>query len=343
QSDDAVLLVDAHVIYDGRLLKWACEWDKSSVLVDSKPEGIRHERIRVQDKVFAGLARVDKEQFIQALKDAAEPVLVAEQVATAQGLEAVDVETLPRYNLAIRRALRPYWIEVRDLEDQKTARWIMAKSVSKGHMEWWVYLINRPAETFISYFLAETPITPNQVTIMCNLVAFGATALFVLGHWWWALGMAVAVGILDGLDGRQARVQIKTSKLGELEHLFDKVYEVSWMIAIGWFLSNGFSQQIFIWWTAGWIAAHFIDNGTYSLYRAKRGIILDEASPIDAAIRFVASNRNTNVAFFLIGMALGRPLETFYVVVLWNAATALIHWLRVAVLLLRPATDHVKA
>ncbi|MBW2700854.1 MAG: hypothetical protein JRF33_08540, partial [Deltaproteobacteria bacterium] len=38
QSDDAVLLVDAHVIYDGRLLKWACEWDKSSVLVDSKPE-----------------------------------------------------------------------------------------------------------------------------------------------------------------------------------------------------------------------------------------------------------------------------------------------------------------
>jgi len=59
----------------------------------------------------------------------------------------------------------------------------------------------------------------------------------------------------------------------------------------------------------------------------------------DRAVRFVASRRNTNVAFLLAGLAIGRPREACVAIVVWSVVTVAVHVLRVVWWSLRPAAS----
>jgi len=50
--------------------------------------------------------------------------------------------------------------------------------------------------------------------------------------------LTFAVGIVDGLDGKLARIRGCPTKLGLMEHPFDILYEFSWLIALALFLSQ---------------------------------------------------------------------------------------------------------
>ncbi len=332
-KEENLLLIDAGVLFDQRLIKTGLDWNEASVLLDSRPADGQKTFSRVKGHSFAGMAALPARKISELLDTGSSIFNLTEELDGIDKLAICDIEGLPPYHPPIRRALRPFWVPIEDSGDIRHARWTLARSMSKGHMEWLVYLLNRPVETFLSYFLAETRITPNQITIVCNLVAFGACALFALGHLWIGVLLSLFVGILDGLDGRQARIQIKTSKLGEIEHFFDKIYEISWMAALGWHFSAGLTNMPEVWAAVGWIAAHIIDGGAYYFYRAKSGMMIDEATKTDAVIRFFAGCRNTSMAILLIGLIVGRPLSFFWFIVWLNGATAVIHWLRTAVLL----------
>ena len=99
-------------------------------------------------------------------------------------------------------------------------------------------MVHGPIENFLISHLWKTAITPNQLTFMTNVVAWAATFLFATGHLGWGTILALAVGILDGLDGKQARVKIETTKAGKLEHWFDAFFEHSWWIAIAYHLQS---------------------------------------------------------------------------------------------------------
>jgi hypothetical protein len=40
--------------------------------------------------------------------------------------------------------------------------------------------------------------------------------------------------VLDGLDGKQARLKVETNRTDKIEHWFDAVFEMSWWIALAW-------------------------------------------------------------------------------------------------------------
>lgn len=311
-----VLLADASIVYDPRLVAAAADWDEPCALVDSGGE----------HPGFAGIAALAPEA-------ASSPAALLDLRGLAADLSPRDIDEMPRYSRAIRRALRPFWIPIDGRGDLPRARRTLARAAGKGHMEWYVVVLNRPVETFLSYFLAETPITPNQITFLSNVTAYAATALLALGRLWPALALVVVTGILDGLDGRQARIQIKTSKVGEWEHVFDALSEISWMLALGWHISNGFTEPLYLGGTLAWLAFYGLDNYSYTFFRIRRGMMIDEAGPIDAAIRFVGSRRNTSFAYFAVALALGYPARGFLVVVGLAGLTALAHWIRVATLL----------
>src|SRR5206468_4054347 len=46
--------------------------------------------------------------------------------------------------------------------------------------------------------------------------------------------LALIIGILDGLDGKQARIKVETSKTGKIEHWFDSFFEVVWPTALAY-------------------------------------------------------------------------------------------------------------
>jgi len=70
--------------------------------------------------------------------------------------------------------------------------------------------------------------------LLCNIVAWAVTVLFATGRLGWGLPLTLIVGVLDGLDGKQARLKMETTRTGKIEHWFDAVFEMSWWIALAW-------------------------------------------------------------------------------------------------------------
>ncbi len=329
---DLTLLVEASVVYDKRLIELAASFQAPTRIVDSKSTDSKSTRKNDQQIGIGAYASA-------AVREQLEGGALDWSVPLGTGLEAadLDVESMPLYYRAIRRELRPFWLPIDDEGDLPFARKTLARAAGKGHMEWYVVLINRPVETFLSYYVGEWRVTPNQITAISNVTAYAATALLAIGWLWSALAFVVVTGILDGLDGRQARIQIKTSKVGEWEHVFDAISEVSWILALGWHMSSGLGESLYVGATAAWLAFYAADNYSYTFFRLRRGMMIDEVGPIDHAIRFVGSRRNTSFAYFAIALAIGYPREGYLVMIAFAGLTALAHWTRVAMLLSRPA------
>lgn len=99
------------------------------------------------------------------------------------------------------------------------------ENASKNPSDFLAYYVHKPIENKLVAFISNFNITPNQLTIIVNILAYTVTALFFLGHLLPASILSFVVGIVDGLDGKLARVKLKISKLGSLEHSFDLLFE----------------------------------------------------------------------------------------------------------------------
>src|SRR5436190_22023402 len=132
-------------------------------------------------------------------------------------LAALDVSAQPSYYVSTRRKLRPFWFPAPSLSNRELAKRALLDSIQKGPTDIPAWF-HAPVETFLVSGLCKTPITPNQLTLFCNVVAWTVTILLATGHLAWGIALALVVGVLDGLDGKQARIKVETTKAGKVEH-----------------------------------------------------------------------------------------------------------------------------
>src|SRR5947208_9342983 len=240
RTSDAIpllLVIPAGSVFDPRLLRALVSQNAPTVLVDSGVEP------RTQ-ALTASAPDTSRGKLCG-------PALLEYDWASAQnglleqglrnGLEhdtlaALDVSAQPLYYVSMRRKLRPCWFPAPSLSNRKLAKRVLFDSIQKGPLDIPAWF-HAPIETFLVSRLCKTPITPNQLTLFCNVVAWTVTVLLVTGHVAWGLGLALVVGVLDGLDGKLARAKLETSNAGKLEHFFDAVFENSWWLALAWHLS----------------------------------------------------------------------------------------------------------
>ncbi len=101
----------------------------------------------------------------------------------------------------------------------------------------------RPLSRILSRRLAETPITPNQMTLISAAVGLGAAPFFLsAAPLWQTLGalMFLAHSILDSCDGELARLRFQESRWGGLLDFWgDNVVHAAIFgcMALGWSLS----------------------------------------------------------------------------------------------------------
>jgi len=83
----------------------------------------------------------------------------------------------------------------------------------------------------ISYFLAHTAVTPNQVTIAATALGLASAWLFAMPHYWprvLAAALFLASTTLDGVDGELARLRLLESRLGaRLDTLTDNLVHLA--------------------------------------------------------------------------------------------------------------------
>ena len=246
-----------------------------------------------------------------------------------ESLLAFDVATHFWYSAELHRDLRAYWFPSPCPVHNKLVENVILNAAQKGTLDI-PALVHAPIENFIVGKLCKTAVTPNQLTIFCNIIAGGAMILFATGHLGWAIAVALGVGVLDGLDGKLARVKLETSKAGQLEHFFDVLFENSWWIALAFYLHSTGKLPGAYHYLLLLLSAEALAKLARSSILRSSGKSVGELSRFDRIVRLIGARRNVHVWILAVGIVLRNPAVAFVLVAWWETITAAAHLPRAA-------------
>jgi phosphatidylglycerophosphate synthase len=249
-------------------------------------------------------------------------------VALPAAAARLSLGSLDPYVPELRGVATPYLMRVHTPEERRRAWGILLDHVQKRALDLPGEFFDTPFENWLVRRLAPTAVTPNQITVATLILAAGVGMLFL--HGWLRLGvvLALVVGVLDGVDGKLARLKFQTSRLGELEHVGDFLYENFWYLAIAAHLRTATGSDG-LWWTGVLLVAlDLADNLLYQVARARTGRMLDELSSFDRRFRRVAGRRNVYVMMFVVGFFTGHGAGALLAAATWAACTVVVHAVR---------------
>jgi CDP-L-myo-inositol myo-inositolphosphotransferase len=344
-NENFVLLMSDH-IFDGRILRKLIDYDlRSSVVlaIDRRKPLPGEIRVLEREGKIVDIGKnveesncVDTGIFLCSPKifSHIEEAVKAGKTELADGIaktanngdaETFDITQIESYASKMRKEIKPWWIDIDTEEDLIIAKEMIIENASKNPSDALAYYVHKPIENKLVSFISNFNITPNQLTIITNILAYTVTALFFFGYLLPASILTFVVGIADGLDGKLARVKLKTSKLGSLEHSFDLLFEFSWFIALSWYLfrSTGSNTSlilcIFI------ILFISFYRHVYDQFRRAMGKSLDDAGNFERIFRRVAGRRNLYNIPILVGILLGFPLYSLVFILFHSGITAIVY------------------
>ena len=200
----------------------------------------------------------------------------------------------------------------------------------KGASDLLAYYVHRPIENRIVLRLRETRVTPNQITVMTNLLAYVVAALYFLGFLLPGSILSFAVGLMDGIDGKLARAKNQTSKLGKMEHAFDLLFEFTWLISLALFLhrTSGSSLPLILCIFSILFISFY--RYCYDTFSRTMGMSLDIYGDFEKKFRRIAGRRNLYNIHILIGVLLGVPLYSLMSITVHSGLTAVVYAWRTA-------------
>lgn len=302
KSGDELLFLDDALLVDDRILKSVVQGEGSCVLAVD-PSGLAKD-MRASENL---LGAEEKEAFTGVAKLPAS--LVAAQAPNAPAEDFLtllvqaayfekdrvlfDISSIPLYLADRRRDVPLVLHRVSEREGADSATDALIATAQKGILDWPARFIHPFFENMMTKALLETPVTPNQVTLATGVFGFTATYLFATGHMIVALAIALILGVLDGVDGKLARTKMLTSRVGELEHILDKLVEYSWYFGIAFALVRQGSDgtvyalalliTLFAW--SEVVLSEF--------FRRLSGVQLDDSGPFERKFRLFGGRRNT--------------------------------------------------
>jgi len=245
---------------------------------------------------------------------------------------SVAVGDLPAYLPGLRRHLRPYWCRIESRDDMGRAGDMILDATQKGVLDFPARFLHPPLEDSMVRLLAPTPITPNQITVFTGVIGFAAAGMMAVGVYGPALVIALVVNVLDGVDGKLARVKLLTSRFGDrLDHTLDVLFEFAWYLGLGWGLSGGSASGRPFLLGLGLIGVMLGARGMSGIYKLVSGRQIHDHRAFDRAVRLFAGRRNIYVVILVVGLAVGRISEAFTLCFVWAVATLGIYTVRTAV------------
>ncbi|HXY60291.1 MAG TPA: CDP-alcohol phosphatidyltransferase family protein [Chthoniobacterales bacterium] len=326
----ALLVVRGDTIFDIRLLRLLSTQSLTTALVDSAvPSELQSLVASVPDTSRGKFGGASLVHYEWALAQSGSFDKVIANGLDQRTVAALDVAEQPLYYLELRREIRPFWFRAPIPENKKAAERVLLRSIQKGTQDI-PALVHAPIENFLISHLCKTSITPNQLTIFCNILGWITTILLVTGRLWPGIALALIVGVLDGLDGKQARMKVETSTSGKLEHWFDAFFEWSWWIAIAYHLQisgqlpGAFRYLLLL------LLAEALDGIAKGSVYFTYGKLIDELGPFERIVRLVGGRRNIYVWILAVGLVFGAPGKAFIAMASLEAATAAVHLPRAA-------------
>jgi phosphatidylglycerophosphate synthase len=244
-------------------------------------------------------------------------------------IKVLDLSNFDPYIKNLRRHVNPFLLLIENSEHLREADQILRMTVHKGVNDFVAKYIHPPLEFGAVRLLACTSVTPNQITILWVVLAGLTIPLFATGHLLVGVLLAALCGVLDGIDGKLARLTLRFSKGGDLlDHVSNTIYDGLWYLALGWYFSGGDLRSTAAWLTLVLFLAYCVERIVPGIFKKIHGVEIYDYEKLDNVVRLVGSRMNNNVWFLLLGILLGFAREAFYFISLWMLTTALWHTIR---------------
>jgi len=336
--DGPFLVVEGNYILDERILERLAGGDGMAIAYDSRVKG--GTQVTVEDgKVTALSPSAGAGAYVGACRCSPEvfPFLQEHDWATSLAhavrnldFAAFDVAEIEPYVAEIRRELPTLWFRIESQEDAERCKKALVEGAQKRTLDVLAWYFNRPIENWITYHIADLPLTPNLMSVLTYGVAFLVTFLLLSGRLLPASLLSFAVNVMDGLDGKLARVKGMASKLGQLEHSFDLLYEQSWYAALAWAVYRLRGDPLPV--ALGLVALLFDSLARHisMQFRQVMGVALADYAPFDRRFRRFDGRRNIYTIYILLGVIFGVPLYALAAIVAHAIVTSAVYAWRAA-------------
>ena len=336
--DGPFLVVEGNYVLDERIIKRLAEAEGMAIAYDSRAkrgmqvvvegEMVRGLSASGGDGAYVGASRCTPD-VLPLLEGPNFPTCLAEAVRKLD-FTALDVATIEPYVAEIRRELPTLWFKIKSSEDAEHCKRMLVEGAQKRTLDVLAWYFNRPIENWIAYHIADLPITPNLMSVLTYVVAGLVTLLLLSGRLLPASLLSFAVNVMDGLDGKLARVKGMATKLGQLEHSFDLLYEQSWYIALAWAVHRLRGDPLPL--ALGFIALLFDSFARHvsMQFRQVMGVALADYTPFDRLFRRFDGRRNIYTIYILLGAVFGMPLYALAAIVGHAIVTSAVYAWRAA-------------
>ncbi len=304
-DDGDILLIAGDYFIEQRLIDYLINMSKPGVLVDRNPSRETRDFVSRSTHASAGCAVVTGKTLRSLFQRGIHRWENILDSLISNDADAIfDIDAIPTYSHSIRRHRRSRWMKIVERNDLEVAHTWVIDGAQKGSLDLPAQVLHAPIENDLVSRLTATSITPNQITLITSVAAWIVTWGILSGFMWLSLVGAAFVGILDGLDGKLARAKLMTSKVGELEHLSDMLFEYSWWLSLGWVLGQGSVSSPAFMTAIGLVAVNFADTVIGVLFWLLLGRthnrILDNYTRFELAVRKISGRRNIYVWILLL-------------------------------------------
>ncbi len=349
-ESDLFLLVDGACVFEVGLLRILLDDKKVALCCDSQSdENSRGESARILsedgkikkvgknleswNKVYTGVALCNR-KILSLLEDRSAnltdwPVCL-NRVLPQQDVSCFDLSEAMVYDSELRQKVKPFWQRINSPEDLKKVKKRLIRGTQKRTLDVMAWYVHRPIENRITYYLSELPLTPNQLTIFANILAFFITFFFFKGYLLIASLLTFVVNIMDGLDGKQARAKGLFTYVGNLEHSLDTLYEQSWYVAFSWAIFTISRSLVALELCLIMILLDSFNRHCSMQFRAIMKVPLADYSPFDRAFRWFDGRRNIYTVYILVGILIGQPIYSLWAMMIHAIITGLVYFLRSA-------------
>jgi phosphatidylglycerophosphate synthase len=248
------------------------------------------------------------------------------------GLRPLDAVALASsYNKSLRKRAAPYLLQIGSMPAVALERH-MFNGAYKGVTDFVTKRVWPWPAFHVTRLCARFGIGPNLVTAVSLVFVLAAMALFWHAQFAAGLVCAWAMCFLDTVDGKLARVTLRSTPFGNVfDHGIDLIHPPFWY----WAWYEGLNARAgedatllhlaLILIVAGYVGGRLQEG----LFQLLFGIEMHIWRPLDSAFREITARRNPNLFILTVATILGAPDRGFVAVAAWTAICFLFHTVRI--------------
>ncbi len=199
-------------------------------------------------------------------------------------------------------------------------KWAEIQKLQKGTH--FMSRLHKPFEDFIVYLLYDLKwVSADHVSLITYVFAGFTAYLFATGSLVPALILAVIVGVLDGVDGKIARLRKKPTLIGKLEHSFDMAYEQAWYASYTWWAWKYSGNDLYFALGLLWLILDSLVRHVYNVTWLATGKSLKYQKGAAQVITKIDGRRSVYVLHMILWYVIGKPLLAIWTILIHCAST----------------------